>query len=333
MPTPEEMRKRREEINKNLREYRAEMRIFNPEEAKRKRVRDTAAHRRHRERMARENPGELEARKREANRKQREKIAAMPAEEAKNTEREKQPTNANLPIEDPGVMEVRRKKRNRRVRERRWEKSAALQISDATEAIEQAAVPERNNSLTSPTSDNRSTGPASPKDLEYYNTPSPVHNAAFTMTDMTTSLPPSNPGQPAHSRINLPSTGNYHNQLSMNNLGHPAPPSTHIQTANSTYYPPSTSYNNSGAPTHDNNSLPLAEGCGPARPEMPAGHESAGLGTSFAQPTSGYYYPSSGTIHEPPVPPSTTVPIVEGMVNFPVEEVNRWWIDTLARGY
>lgn len=308
MPTPEETRRRQDRINQIVRDNRAAKRISDPEGAQISRENATTYHRDRKAKRAEEDPEGAKEGKEKKNSNARESRAAK---------RENDPVAAEADS----------------VRNRAYQRSRRQQQKVIKAAKEQAAVFERLNSLAFPTSDNLSVDPASPGDLVYDNTARLDHNAAFTMTDMTTSLPPSNPGQPAHSRINLPSTDNHYNQLSMNNLGHPAPPSTHIQTANSTYYPPSTSYNNSGAPTNDNNSLPLARGHGSARPETPAGYESAGLGTSFTQPTSGYYYPSSGTSHEPPVPPSTTVPIVEGMDNYPSEEVNRWWMDTLARGY
>ncbi|TGO13783.1 hypothetical protein BTUL_0063g00150 [Botrytis tulipae] len=240
--------------------------------------------------------------------------------------REERELAASVRINNPEIARMKRHRNTATRRENRAKcrKKAALQRSDAEAAEEQVAVSERNNNFTSPTSDNRSMGPASPEDLEHDNTARPDHNSAFTMTGMRTSLPPSNPGQPAHSRFDLPSTGNHHNQLSMNNPGQPAHSRIDL---------PSTSYHNSGAPTNNNNSLSLAGGYSTARPEIPVGYEFAGFGTSFAQPISGYYDPSSTTNHEPPVPPSTTIPIVEGMVNYSSEELEQWWRETIAQDY
>ncbi|TGO36753.1 hypothetical protein BHYA_0115g00020 [Botrytis hyacinthi] len=320
---PEEMEAKREETNRKLREKRAARSL---EEAKIKEEENNERQRDRNAKLLMEDPGAMEARREERNRNQRQKARGKKGRLQDPPKKAMKALNAKNYFNPPGNPELgksRRKHRDKLKRESLLRKAAK----------EKAAVSERNNSFTSPTSDNRSVGPASPKDLEYYNTPSPDNNSAFTMTDVRTSLPPSNPGQPAHSRIDLPSAGDHCYPSSMNNFGLPAPPSTHIQTANSRSDPPSTSYYNSGPPTNNNNSLLLARGYGPARPEMPAGYESAGFGASFAKPISGHYYPSSMTSYESLVPRSTTLPTADSMHDYSTEELNRWWNDSVPQGY
>ncbi|KAF7901429.1 hypothetical protein EAF00_003650 [Botryotinia globosa] len=314
MPTPEELRKRSDKGAKDAQENRAAMNKFDPEVAKGKRDRKAATRRENRQKLAEENPKKARARMDEINRKAKERDINNP--------------------------EIARMERDRKLQLR----------SDAKRAKEQAAVSKRNESFTSSTSDNRSVGPESTKVLESDSTLSPDHNSAFTMTGMRTSLPPSNPGQTAHSRSDFPPTKDHYNPLSMNNIGYSAPPNTqhlpilstsqysappnthtHIQTANSRSDPPPTIYCDSGPPTNSNNSLSLAGVYVTARPEMPARYESAGFGTSFAQPISGHYYSSSTTSYEPPVPPSITVPTADSMYDYSQDELNRWWNKSMSQ--
>ncbi|KAF7936612.1 uncharacterized protein EAE97_007978 [Botrytis byssoidea] len=345
MPTPEELRKRSDKRNKYQQKYRAARKI-GPDEAKRRRDNDLASRRKKRAaKKAKETPEETRVRKEGTSRKARERRAAKdvldPDKAKKRRDREytsQRDKREKMAEETPEEMEAKRKetyrkakeliasertrarkdKINRKAQKRAWRKKAALQRSDAKGAKEQAAVSERNNSFTSPTSDNRSVGPESPKDPEYYSTSSPDHNAAFTMTGMRTSLPHSNPGQTAHSRFDFMPTSDSYHPSSMNNIGYSAPPNTHthIQTANSRPDPPPTIYYDSGPHTNSNNSLSLAGGYGPARPEIPVGYESAGFATSFAQPTSGDYHPSSRTSYESPIPSSITAPTADSMYHY-----------------